>query len=559
MKKKLLIAIALVFAYSFGSQAQSTVISTPSPPSAAGSLIATQATITFVVQNTNTYPMILTDLSFYRDAATSGWTYNLWYNATSLSGVPGNINTPAWTQVATTTATVVTALGVYPLFTGLSFTIPANTTYRFALQASGGTMNYGTAGTTSNTNSGAGVNLLRGDAQIAGQAVGYSGNQTGPTTTPRFFVGSITVKPAIYPCAAVSRAGTVITSDTALCAGRGYDYMVFNNSHSVNDKDTNGYTWYWESSIDNVIWHLVPGSVNKDTLTGVFTGKIWYRMYMICTTGPDTVMTNTVHINELRSEKCYCYSRAAGAGDSSDIGAVYIHRFSADAGGTHLLNSVAVHRRSDYTGLSPIELYIDSTYKLEIKHIMKGAFHKNAKVTVFMDFNNNQQYDLPHEKVFTGFTDVTNFVLSPLITIPDSAIQLFPTGMRIILNDDTGPNAASDSACGGYISGETEDFMVLFQRAFPVGLGAVQNVDHLSVYPNPSTGRFFVEFDAKGPARSAVVTVTDMAGRQLLQHRYADVKGKFRQELDLGRLAKGVYFLQLGINDDKINRKITID
>jgi len=187
--------------------AQSTVIATPSPPSAAGSLLGTTATITFVVENTNSYDMVLTDLEFYRDAATSGWTYNLWYSSTDLSGAPGNINAANnWTQAATTVASNVSTLAVHPLFSGMSVLLPANTTYRFAVQANGGTMNYGTAGTVPNNHSGAGVNLLTGDAQISGQNVGYSGDQTGPTFNPRFFVGSITVKQAIKPCIGVPSA-----------------------------------------------------------------------------------------------------------------------------------------------------------------------------------------------------------------------------------------------------------------------------------------------------------------------------------------------------------------
>src|SRR5690606_20315694 len=107
-----------------GAYAQTT-ITTP-PPTSSSSLGATNATITFAIENTNSYPITLTDVEFWRNAATSGWTYTLWYTSTNLSGPPGNVNTPTWTSIASTTASNVTTLAIHPLFTGLSFVIPPN-------------------------------------------------------------------------------------------------------------------------------------------------------------------------------------------------------------------------------------------------------------------------------------------------------------------------------------------------------------------------------------------------------------------------------------------------
>src|SRR5690606_21027012 len=296
----------------------------------------------------------------------------------------------------------------------------------------------------------------------------------------------------------VPSAGAIVASDTSMCPNKGYDYTLINSTHSVNTQDTGGYTWYWATSIDGAVWAMLPGSVNKDTLKGIFTDDVWYRMYVICTYSNDTMRTNTVHIRKKDANKCYCYSQTTGTDDdTSDIGAVTIYKFNVNLGGPHLLNPIAVKRRTDYTDLKPIEMYIDSSYKFEIKHIMKGNFHNNAKVTIFMDYNNNQKYDLPHEKVYEGLTGPTSFVLTPVITIPDSAIEKFPTGMRIILNDDSGPGGASDSACGSYISGETEDFMVLFQRAFPTNIRNTSLLSGLKVYPNPAHGLVNISFNAE--------------------------------------------------------------
>ncbi|MBU3676551.1 MAG: DUF4910 domain-containing protein, partial [Chitinophagaceae bacterium] len=91
-----------------------------------------QTGITFVIENTNPYPAILTGVSnYFSSAITSGFT--LHYSATSLSGSPGAMLAPTWTLAASSASVACAGATQTSLFTGLNFTIPANTTYRFVL------------------------------------------------------------------------------------------------------------------------------------------------------------------------------------------------------------------------------------------------------------------------------------------------------------------------------------------------------------------------------------------------------------------------------------------
>jgi hypothetical protein len=132
-------------------------------------------------------------------------------------------------------------------------------------------------------------------------------------------------------------------------------------------------------------------------------------------------------------------------------------------GGPHLSNPMAVKNRTDRTSFGAMQLETDSAYKFAIYHIMRNANHSDAKVTVFIDFNNNQVYDIPQERVFSGVAGVSTYYLFGYVRTP-----LFPaintaTGLRVVLNNDLGSSAASDNGVGLYESGETEDYLVTFK------------------------------------------------------------------------------------------------
>ena len=192
----LLCYLAFSFLNSTTCLAQVTTITT-GLPSSATSLTATQAALTFVIANNNSYPIILTSMSFYRASNQNSLTFYLRYSSTSLSGQPSPV-VANWPLVATTTSGIVSTTAIHPLFTSLNFTIPANTTYRFAMQHTGSAMNYGGASTTPNSFTSNGVTIGTGNYQIAGQNVGYSGSSASSLTfSPRFWCGTITFMPAI--------------------------------------------------------------------------------------------------------------------------------------------------------------------------------------------------------------------------------------------------------------------------------------------------------------------------------------------------------------------------
>ncbi|MCF8277214.1 MAG: T9SS type A sorting domain-containing protein [Flavobacteriales bacterium] len=82
---------------------------------------------------------------------------------------------------------------------------------------------------------------------------------------------------------------------------------------------------------------------------------------------------------------------------------------------------------------------------------------------------------------------------------------------------------------------------------------AVEN--GLSVYPNPSNGRFVVE--VTGVDADAQIVVLDIAGRQVYTEGVV-LNGNFRKNMNLN-LSKGTYLLQVATLEGVVTRKIMID
>ncbi len=356
------------------------------------------------------------------------------------------------------------------------------------------------------------------------------------------------------PCSGKPGTG-VVEGDTSMCIG--YDYVLTDTSY---EKYRHGIDRFWQISPDTVTKVGIAGSMNKDTLARVFGGQpFYYRVMATCSHTNDTAYSTWHKVNIKPNYKCYCHSQSNGAyEDSSDIGAFTIAAYSVSDGSTHLLNPNAFRRRQDRTDFEPIQLDVDSIYKFSVFHTMPYNNHADAKVTVFVDFNNNKKYDIPDERIYTGFTSIGNHVLLGNLIIPNNVIVDVPTGLRVILNNDVAPNVPSDEACGEYFSGETEDYIVMFKRPFPENIQESENIQQLSLNPNPTDGRFWLQFKGAASAQEVKVRVLSITGQVVKQEIYPHNGGIFRRDIDLSNEAKGMYMVEITAGGQKMMQKLTV-
>ncbi len=363
------------------------------------------------------------------------------------------------------------------------------------------------------------------------------------------------------PCISPPNAGMAFATDTATCPGTA---IIISNT--TYDKIYANLNSSWQLSTDGINYSDIPGA-NLDSLTVNPTVDSWYRFRVTCN-GTSNSFSNVQKVSMLPATSCFGLSATTGTlNDSSDIGGLVIstpqptniNLYSFTSGGPHLLNPAANRFYTNYTPTGVLDLYADSTYKLSIYHIMSTATHGDAKVTVFIDYNNNFNFDLPNELVYSGIADVNNFFLNAEIVTPVAPALNVPVGMRIVLNNDIGPNGASDTGYGTYVSGETEDFFVRFSPyAISTNVEDFNDLKQIGLYPNPTSGLVYIGFNAT-KTLDVDIDVLSVTGAKVLSKHIDNVSGNYSSTMDLSSLSPGIYMMKFITEKGDFVRRITVE
>jgi GEVED domain/Secretion system C-terminal sorting domain len=361
-------------------------------------------------------------------------------------------------------------------------------------------------------------------------------------------------------CQSPISAGTLYANDSLICPG--YDIVMVDTSYTSPSQFA-GLTRLWQRSVNGgITWNTIAGAIS-DTFVATPSVNTVYRVALVCVNG-DTAYSNTHSVNVLPSNTCYPASGAFwSTNDTTDNGAFGIgnYLFTAGGGGPHVGNPAAIRTRTDLS-TNPayiIDLFTDSTYEVSFYNIIKPYNHADAKITMFIDYNGDLLYQPASERVFSGISGPLTFVLNGSFVTPVNPILNTPTGLRVILNSNTGPNVASDAGIGLFTSGETEDYRVRFKKKpiFPTGVGTLLDFNDVLVYPNPSTGMLFIDVQAKNLANLNVI-VTAVTGQEVFRAGHQNIDGKFSTSIDLSSLAKGTYMVKLQSEKGSVVRNIVV-
>jgi hypothetical protein len=91
-----------------------------------------------------------------------------------------------------------------------------------------------------------------------------------------------------------------------------------------------------------------------------------------------------------------------------------------------------------------------------------------------------------------------------------------------------------------------------------VGIGSIDGVDMIQLYPNPTNGAVNLVFNSLNQ-QSFEVRITDAAGRLIQLDAITNYVGKFNKQYDLSEKAKGVYFFTVTSEKGAINFRVVRD
>ncbi|MFN8154539.1 MAG: GEVED domain-containing protein [Bacteroidia bacterium] len=272
------------------------------------------------------------------------------------------------------------------------------------------------------------------------------------------------------PCVGVPPGITANASPATVCPAVPYTVSVGGLYPPYNSN----YTFQWYSSTTSAVgpWTLIPGATQAIYASAGQIAQTWYRCEVRCSMGPITTTTvATVAMNPPNG--CYCTSSATSSFDT-DIGQVIFGAMTNPAApGPVTNNPSAFNLYTNYTGTVTAQNYTQGlTYPITLSQITSGTYFFSAYFNVFIDYNQDGNFDPVGERVFSGgptgptssaptITSVTGS-----ITIPFASFTGL-TRMRVILREG-GNN--TNPPCGTYTWGETEDYLINIVAGSPCGL-----------------------------------------------------------------------------------------
>jgi hypothetical protein len=280
----------LLLIASAGVVQSQTTLSTGVPSSTTSISGSAPAGLSFTITNSNSYSIDLTNVDCYRGTTSNGTTYTLYYHTTSISGTSNVATTPGWTVLSSVVASTVTTTAIHPTFSGFTLTIPANTTYRFAMMTSGAGVSAGQTTATPTSFTAGGVTVGTGNHQINSAAVGYFISASNFILAGYAWAGTITFAPSV-PCITPPTAGTATVSNPNPCLGSSFQLNATGSTGGL------GQTYQWLSSPSPTGPYSAVGSAQTGAqLNQTATASLYYRMVVTCSGNTDTTQPVSVTI-----------------------------------------------------------------------------------------------------------------------------------------------------------------------------------------------------------------------------------------------------------------------
>jgi subtilisin-like proprotein convertase family protein len=286
----------------------------------------------------------------------------------------------------------------------------------------------------------------------AGQTANYSISVDAPLCTP----------PA--PCSGTPSPGNTLASTSAACPTTPVNLSLQNGTPG------SGVTYQWQTAPSaSGPWTNAAGAPNAPTWSTTQTVATCYRCIVTCTNSGGSGTSTPVCVAQNPFLACYCASGATSNGDEDIFNVTYGTLNQTSNCATVAPGPGSINRRySNYMNIGPPPVangsVVIGTMPISIEIGTCGGNFGSA-VGVWIDMNQNGNFEHPGERVFLSNTVNGPHIATGNATIPATALTGL-TGMRVVNVETTNP--AGITPCGTYTWGETEDYIINIQPCVPI-------------------------------------------------------------------------------------------
>jgi len=295
---------------------------------------------------------------------------------------------------------------------------------------------------------------------------------------------------------------------------------------------------------------LTPMSLNADgTVTLNLTGlnSLASNTYTITLTATSPSITKQTMVDLIITDGV-CPSEGDLSFQTRTTGVIFNTINNLDAG-------PKTSPYSDFTSISTdVEAGMD--YDLSVRANSDGNYQIITRV--WIDWNQNCSFDDSGEEYDLDLGTTSNVADqltdgSPLtITVPVDAVA-GSTIMRV--STKYTPPGGNDfpTSCETGFDGEVEDYSLNVINNLSVN---DNELDNLSVYPNPNNGTFNIGFNPRS-GEDITVEVYDIRGRAIFTKSF-NTTSRFDELIHLSNAHSGVYLLNISDGSFKVTKKIVI-
>jgi hypothetical protein len=95
---------------------------------------------------------------------------------------------------------------------------------------------------------------------------------------------------------------------------------------------------------------------------------------------------------------------------------------------------------------------------------------------------------------------------------------------------------------------------------YPTDVEDITKLTDFTIYPSPApSGKFTVQFNTKKTINEGTLTVSSITGKEILHEKLGKIAGSFSKTVSLSEAAKGIYFVELVADGERIVRKIVVE
>ncbi|MFH0866086.1 MAG: T9SS type A sorting domain-containing protein [Bacteroidota bacterium] len=322
------------------------------------------------------------------------------------------------------------------------------------------------------------------------------------------------------------------------------------------------YNYQWNSTppqSGQMLFNVPPGNYCVTVTDGNgCTATVCGTIQTVAYTAPDICM---VSVDTAANQNLVIWEKPVTSG----IDQYYIYRESSIGGIYNLIDTQNYSNLSTYSDITSNSLQQPYRYKIAIFDncgllSQQSNYHQTIHLTINagmggswnLIWNNYEGFSFSTYNIYRGTNSGNMTLLNSVANTINSYTDLAPPSgvvyymIEVVVPVSCNPSFKSEDSFGSTISNVA--------NTNEVGISEFYDVENIQIYPNPGSGIFTILFSDQ-TCKSANIEILNSLGQLV----YTEIMNTNTKNIDMSKLAKGIYSLKLTVAGKSYFKKIVVE